>query len=290
MSADILGRLGRMGFINALPVEWGLEKGGLAEKVEIVSGPPTRLNALMEAGQLDVSAVSSVAALKNSADWLALPGPCIAGRGRVGSVFLVSSVPVAELDGRTIAATAASATSVRLLELLLERLWGVTAEIVPQVRPAPARLVIGDEALRRVHPRPPRWYYDLGQAWRELTGLGFVFGLWAIRRDFVKAAPRAARALVRLLEYSAEMGGTAGAPMVSLGAARVGLAEEIISDYYRTLVHRLDEDLKTGLKLFARWSGFDPRDLEYYDPLSSVAGAESGRWRRGDRERRHALR
>ena len=29
---------------------------------------------------------------------------------------------------------------------------------------------------------------DLGQAWQELTGLPFVFGVWAVRRDFAAAA------------------------------------------------------------------------------------------------------
>ncbi len=41
---------------------------------------------------------------------------------------------------------------------------------------APVELVIGDEALQRRHEF---WrVLDLGQIWRDLTGLPFVFGLW----------------------------------------------------------------------------------------------------------------
>ena len=47
---------------------------------------------------------------------------------------------------------------------------------------------------------------DLGQAWQELTGLPFVFGVWAVRRDFAAAAPEITASLHRLLLRSRDWG------------------------------------------------------------------------------------
>ncbi len=47
---------------------------------------------------------------------------------------------------------------------------------------------------------------DLGQAWQELTGLPFVFGVWAVRRDFAEAHPAATATLHRLLLRSRDWG------------------------------------------------------------------------------------
>jgi chorismate dehydratase len=50
--------------------------------------------------------------------------------------------------------------------------------------------VIGDPALllqtRQAYP----YRYDLGQAWKDWTGLPFVFAVWAARRDVNRAAVR----------------------------------------------------------------------------------------------------
>ena len=48
-------------------------------------------------------------------------------------------------------------------------------------------LLIGDPAItfRQQNPRHQLW--DLGQAWQELTGLPFVYAVWAIRESQVQA-------------------------------------------------------------------------------------------------------
>ena len=45
-------------------------------------------------------------------------------------------------------------------------------------------LLIGDPALRSSGQLP--YSYDLGQGWKDLTGLPFVFAIWAVRRDFYR--------------------------------------------------------------------------------------------------------
>jgi chorismate dehydratase len=43
-------------------------------------------------------------------------------------------------------------------------------------------LLIGDPALSFLFTSPPHEIWDLGTAWYELTGLPFVYAVWALRR------------------------------------------------------------------------------------------------------------
>ena len=56
---------------------------------------------------------------------------------------------------------------------------------------ADAAVLIGDVALRATYEAPRRGLLvtDLGQAWRDWTGLPMVFAVWAVRRDFAAAHP-----------------------------------------------------------------------------------------------------
>ena len=56
---------------------------------------------------------------------------------------------------------------------------------------ADAAVLIGDAALRATYDAPRRGLdvYDLGQVWREWTGLPMVFAVWAARRDYAEANP-----------------------------------------------------------------------------------------------------
>jgi len=47
----------------------------------------------------------------------------------------------------------------------------------------PAFLVIGDTALKWSFLDLPLYKYDLGEIWKDLTGLPFVFALWILRKD-----------------------------------------------------------------------------------------------------------
>ncbi|MEL0061870.1 MAG: MqnA/MqnD/SBP family protein, partial [Verrucomicrobiales bacterium] len=47
-------------------------------------------------------------------------------------------------------------------------------------------LLIGDPAITFRQQNPPHQLWDLGQAWQELTGLPFVYAVWAIRESQAK--------------------------------------------------------------------------------------------------------
>ena len=76
-----------------------------------------------------------------------------------------------------------SRTSVFLLRILLKDHWGINPILVDSsagyqilITGTTAGLVIGDRALEQRNKS--KYNYDLGLAWKELTGLPFVFAVW----------------------------------------------------------------------------------------------------------------
>ncbi|MDR1241445.1 MAG: hypothetical protein LBM00_01475, partial [Deltaproteobacteria bacterium] len=156
--------------------------------------------------------------------------------------------------------SAQSHTSVLLLRLLLAEIYGVTrftaasgqaAEELGAGRFPDAFLSIGDEALRLSrHPHYP-YCLDLGQAWREHTGLPFVFGLWialrGIREDAATEDPGVS------LRASRDYGRTHMEEILRAAArSHPFMTRAEHADYFACLNHSLGEREQAGLKLF--WS------------------------------------
>jgi chorismate dehydratase len=184
--------LGRIGFLNVLPVCYAMENGVIRHDYEIVSATPAELNRSIAGAQLDASAVSCVEYARRAENYLVLPDLSISSHGPVRSVVCLSRRPFANMAEKAVVISAQSHTSVLLLRLLLAELYGVKeitaltghpgSEIAAGNLPE-AFLAIGDEALR--YGRHPAYPYrmDLGAAWKELTGLPFVYALWVVRRQ-----------------------------------------------------------------------------------------------------------
>lgn len=187
-------RLGRISWINCYPVYAAIDRGVVPLDADLISGTAAELNDLLAAGELDVSAVSAVEYARNAAAYHLLPDLAITSDGPVHSVMLFSRRPVHELDGATVLRTASSRTSVLLLELLCRHRWRVRPRFAT-VRaessdldalrgfPHEAVLVIGDAALMLAADARYPYVTDLGTAWKEWTGLPFVFAVWAARRE-----------------------------------------------------------------------------------------------------------
>ena len=193
-------RVGRIPYINCYPVYGGVDRGAVPLEGHLVDGVPTALNALMARGDLDVSVVSAVEYARDWERYLLLPDLAISCDGPVQSVMLFSHEPAQALGGRRVLVSRSSMTSVHLLELLFEHVWRCTPQFVPgdaeaaDLRDAEAidvrdgiaaRLVIGDAALMwrsGAIASPYAHAYDLGQEWKDWTGLPFVFAVWVAQR------------------------------------------------------------------------------------------------------------
>jgi chorismate dehydratase len=187
-------RVGRIPYINCYPVYGAIDRGLVDLPAEMVSATAADLNDLLAAGELDVSVVSAVEYARNAGAYHLLPELAISCDGPVHSVQLFSRRPVEELGGASVLRTSSSRTSVLLLELLCRHRWGVAPRFAT-VRAEPADLaalaqfpheavlVIGDAALELAAGHHYPVQVDLGLAWREWTGLPFVFAVWAARRS-----------------------------------------------------------------------------------------------------------
>ena len=249
-------RLGRIGYLNVLPVYHSLETGIIAHDFEIVSGPPAVLNAMMEREELHVSSGSCIEYARRPERYLLVPDMAIGSNGPVMSVLLLSRVPIEELDGKSICVSGESHTSVALLKLLMARQGvnarfetGLVSALIRGSEPPAAFLAIGDEALRlRDHPDYPH-RLDLGEVWREWTGLPFVFGLWLVSR---KAAAQKLFTCnpAALLQAGRDWGLANMDAVLDLTRHGCPLTREELIQYYAGLVYHMREKEIEGLKLF----------------------------------------
>ena len=170
-------RVGCVKYLNARPLI-----RGWPGNVEF--DHPAALCQRLAKGQLDVALVSSFEFLRNPI-YRIVDDISISSDGPVYSVVVAhrgefSDIEEIELDP-------ASETAVNLLRCLLAelglspRLTGSTPENTALPR---ARLIIGDQAIifRQNHPNAFQ-FWDLGEQWKKLTGLPFVYALWLIRPE-----------------------------------------------------------------------------------------------------------
>jgi chorismate dehydratase len=249
-------RLGRIAYLNVLPIYFALEQIFGENGFHLVRGTPAELNALMRQGEVDLGSISAMEYGRGFQDYLLLPDLSISSRGAVGSVLLFSRVPFSRLDGRTIRVSAASASGAALVKVLLARLFEVQPRYqVGQLADAPlqecaAVMAIGDEALALKAAGIMPFELDLGQAWQELTGLPFVFGVWAVRRDFAGAHPEATHALHRLLRRSRDWGLEALPELSRLAAPAFAMSPAQVLAYFHQLNFFLSPEHEQGLATF----------------------------------------
>jgi chorismate dehydratase len=250
-------RYGRIAYVNVAPIETAFDAGAVTRDAAVIVDVPTRLNAELLAGRLDVAAVSAAHYLEHRDALQRVGDLCIAADGPVRSVLLLSPLPPALLGGHTIAVTRQSATGKALLATLLEKLQGVhpSYEVVDDALAAAANgrpaLVIGDDALVARKTCRPACIYDLGEAWRAWTGLPFVFAVWAVRRDVLAARPDDVAALAAALARGRAWGAANREAVIDAALAQTPYHRALYDDYFMRLSYTLDERALRGLEHFA---------------------------------------
>lgn len=255
-----LPRLGRIPWINCFPIYGAMDRGLVPAGAELVTGTAAELNDLLGAGELQMSVVSAVEYARDAASYHLLPDLAISCDGPVRSVALFSRRPVHELDGATVLRTASSRTSVLLLELLCRHRWRVKPKFAT-VRaestdlaalagfPHEAVLVIGDACLVLADQGAYPYMTDLGLAWKEWTGLPFVFAVWAARRD---ADPGAVRRVHQRLLESRAWGLDHLDELARAAADATGIALRTTREYLGDLDYALSYRHLAGLTDFFR--------------------------------------
>ncbi len=171
-------------FLNARPLIDGLE---LDPSISLVTGVPSRLLEILTTARARIALCPVIDFQMADGDLCVVPEGAIGSDGPTHTVRVFSRLPIQDLD--RVYTDGDSHTSVALLEVVLDALHGRRPELfalgerrsddsdLPE-----AVLLIGDKV---VHGEPDRGLYpyqlDLGEAWKQLTGLPFVFATWLAR-------------------------------------------------------------------------------------------------------------
>jgi chorismate dehydratase len=260
MSALRRPRVGHIQFLNCLPLYWGLMRSGALLDVDLHKDTPDRLNAALVAGDLDIGPISLVEYLRHADDLLLLPDLAVGSDGPVLSVNIVSTRPLTGLSGARVALGSTSRTGVLLARMLLADRYGAhphyfrcPPDLTQMLLEADAAVLIGDVALRALHEAPGRGLAvtDLGQAWREWTGLPMVFAVWAVRRDFAAAHPGLVKDVHDAFLRSRDLCLSELDEVAAAGARWEPFDAATLASYFRVLDFSLGPRQVAGLREFA---------------------------------------
>lgn len=239
-------RIGSVPYLNGRPLVARFREPTAPADLELTLDVPSSLAARLRGGDLDVALVSSVEAFRGEGVAV-VSDIAIAADGPVRSVGLLSRVPLDRV--RHVAVDRSSLTSAALLRVIYRRRYGIdlaytTAEpnLPSMLETAEAAMLIGDPAMRN---DDDLYFMDLGAAWKELTGLPFVYAVWLARDDAAAKrlgpALRSARdwGLVRLEEIAADWSKESGLPLA--------IAREYLTD---VMHYDLSETKRRALETF----------------------------------------
>ena len=189
-------RLGAVGYLNARPLVYGLDR---ATRFEVRYDVPSECARLLHAHEIDVGLIPSIE-LWRGGPYRIAPDLAIASRGPVASVAIYTTKPMAEVQ--SIALDTSSRTSVALVSVLCARRFGINPrlesrgpDLADMLGRCDAALIIGDNALFQSaigNLQSAIEKVDLGEEWTGLTGLPFVWAFWAGRPDALDASDVAA--------------------------------------------------------------------------------------------------
>lgn len=175
-----------MSYLNTKPLVYGLSHHPVKDEIVLVADYPSHVAAMLVKGEIDVGLVP-VAIIPELEESHIITPYCIGCEGAVDSVAIFSEVPMEEI--RTVLLDYQSRTSVMLTRVLMQEFWKKDVEWVDardedyrhQIKGDVAGVVIGDRALEQ--KKISAYMYDLGLAWKQHTGLPFVFAAWVANKQ-----------------------------------------------------------------------------------------------------------
>jgi chorismate dehydratase len=237
-------RIGAVSYLNTRPLLLGIEQESFLKSIDLVKSYPANIAQDLLSGKIDIGLVP-VAILPQLSDPHIVSNYVIGANGAVASVALFSEVPIDEI--KSIYLDYQSRTSVQLLKILLSQFWekevefiSATEGYIAQISGTTAGVIIGDRALENLSKYP--YVYDLGLAWKQHTGLPFVFAAWVanqpIPAEFMAAFDAANGYGVARLEE-----------VISLIPANEQVYD--LHKYYtENISYVYDEEMKQGLERF----------------------------------------
>jgi chorismate dehydratase len=175
--ASPIVRVGSVSFLNARPLIWGLEQ---TAGVQLMLDAPARLLQGMYDAPFDV-ALLPVIDYQRMQDLRIIPSGAIGCDGPTLTVRVFSRTPAEKMQ--VLSCDPESHTSVALARIVLAEKFRVRPVFVPlskEDRDIQAMLLIGDKVVCQ-QPQGYAYQMDLGEQWKQMTGLPFVFAVWMAR-------------------------------------------------------------------------------------------------------------
>jgi chorismate dehydratase len=193
-------RIAASTYLNSAPLVYSFTQGFLRKRYDFIGDEaPSRCAEMLRAGECEIALIP-VIELQRIPGLRIAPEIAVASKKRVRSVLIASRRPLEEV--RRLTLDPASRTSQTLVKILFlrrygflpecaERAMGPLVEVRKLFDDADAALVIGDPAMRLEASASglDLKIYDLAEEWRAMTGLPFVFAVWAARQDVCDRAP-----------------------------------------------------------------------------------------------------
>jgi len=167
-------RIGSVSYLNARPLLWGLE---LAPDIRLMLDVPSRLLSGMRENRFDI-ALLPVIDYQRMKELRLVPSGGIGCDGPTLTVRIFSRKPIERI--KTLSCDRDSHSSVALARIILAERYGARPQFVDLTGESSqddARLLIGDKVVTAEQGGFP-YQFDLGQEWKTLTGLPFVFAAW----------------------------------------------------------------------------------------------------------------
>jgi chorismate dehydratase len=235
-------RVGAVSYLNTKPLLYGIQNSPIIDEISLIEEYPARIADKLFKNEIDIGLVP-VALIPEMKEYHICTDYCIGSDGPVASVCLFSEVPINEI--KTVMLDYQSRTSVLLAEILFEKYWKqkpvfeqAGPDFLKHIGGTTGAVVIGDRALRQ--RSVSTYVYDLGEAWKNMTGLPFVFAAWISNKALDKSW------IARFNEANAY-----GVQNIPLVLEQITESFFDFEQYYTNyLSYVLDENKMKGLNLF----------------------------------------
>ncbi len=236
-------KVGIVNYLNTLPLVVGIENSKIFNQIELIKDYPAKIADDLLQGKIDLGLVP-VAVIPQMKEYQIITDYCIGCDGEVATVCLFSDEPIEKLE--MIYLDYQSRTSVQLLKIILKEYWKLDIELVDGqgdhfrdlIKGTTGGLVIGDRAFEQ--RTISAYQYDLGLAWKKMTGLPFVFAVWVANKklpeDFIRDFNEANKKGIEQIEEI---------------ISQNHFSQIDLEHYYKNNIsYQLDDEKKRGMGMF----------------------------------------
>ena len=231
--------------MNTRPLLYGIYRHNIFNEIDLIEDYPSKVAQLLIEDKIDVGLIP-VAAIPQLKEHHIVSHYCIGADGPVASVCIFSEVPIEEL--KSIYLDYQSKTSVNLAKILLKDYWKKEVKFLPAktedfrnlINGDTGAVLIGDRALEQ--RSRSKYIYDLGEAWKDHTGLPFVFAAWVANK-------RLSKEFISSFDDANFLGLQHFEEVVK----ETSFADFDLLDYYTNHIsYYLDDKKRTGMDLFLK--------------------------------------